>query len=54
MIYILGAIALCSISVRALKQSHKLYTSSKTISILYALVGTLSAFFAFLAVRSMI
>lgn len=55
MIYLIGAVALSLLSVRALNQSHKIYVEesglvARTVAILYAVVGLGSVLFAYHAV----
>ena len=59
MTYLFGALLLCLLSVRALNQSHKIYTEmtgavTKVISILYTVVGLGAAIFAYRAVNEFI
>ena len=54
MIYAIGAILYCLISVRCLNQSHKIYIEqtglvTKTLSILYAIGGVGAVCFAYRA-----
>ena len=53
--FLLGALCLCFVSVRCLNQSHKIYIEmkgavTKTLSIIYAIVGLGAAIFAYRAV----
>ncbi len=56
MIYLIGAIALSLISVRALNQGHKIYVEQKglvtrVVAVLFTLIGAGAAYFSYYAVR---
>ncbi len=56
MIYLIGAIALSLVSVRALNQGHKIYVEqqgpvTRVVAIFYTCIGAGSAYFSYLAVK---
>ncbi len=55
--YLIGAIALCCISVYAIKKSHRLYVDerglvTKALSITYAILSVLAASAAYCAIEA--